>query len=176
MVPPRRRKQGSRDGWTVSTETWEPSEWRKTGPWQNWLEEKCVCGSNPTTKWEQLEEEEEDQFLLESWIPYYSIRWATRLATRHSGSPTIIQAKPCPFLYISCWHSSGSFPLNFTHQYCLYQGSFRSYHTSKSSDHPLLNDLQQHAILPNVLCNSSVYLHVDEFTQKQFKFQITSII
>ena len=27
-------------------------------PWQNWLEENCVCRSNPTTKWERLEEEE----------------------------------------------------------------------------------------------------------------------
>ena len=27
-------------------------------PWQIWLEENCVCRSNPTTKWERLEEEE----------------------------------------------------------------------------------------------------------------------
>ena len=26
---------------------------------KNWLEENCVCRSDPTTKWEQVEEEEE---------------------------------------------------------------------------------------------------------------------
>ena len=28
-------------------------------PRQNWLEENCVCRSDPTTKWERLEEDEE---------------------------------------------------------------------------------------------------------------------
>ena len=49
MVPPGRRKRErpiqARDGWTVSTATWEPSERRKTRPWQNWLEENCVYRS-----------------------------------------------------------------------------------------------------------------------------------
>ena len=31
----------------------------RRGPWQNWLEEDCVCRSDPTTKWERLEEEED---------------------------------------------------------------------------------------------------------------------
>ena len=30
----------------------------RRGPWQNWLEENCGCRSDPTTKWERLEEEE----------------------------------------------------------------------------------------------------------------------
>ena len=46
----------SRDGLTVSTGRWEPSRRR---PWQNWLEEKCVCRSDPTTKLERLEEKGE---------------------------------------------------------------------------------------------------------------------
>ena len=33
---------------------------RRRGPWQNWLEENCVCRSDPTAKWERLEEEEEE--------------------------------------------------------------------------------------------------------------------
>ena len=32
----------------------------RLSPWQNWLEENCVCRSDPTAKWEQLEEEEEE--------------------------------------------------------------------------------------------------------------------
>ena len=32
--------------------------------WQNWLDENCVCRSDPTTKWEQLEEEEEEEVFV----------------------------------------------------------------------------------------------------------------
>ena len=33
---------------------------KRWSPLQNWREENCVCRSDPTTKWERLEEEEED--------------------------------------------------------------------------------------------------------------------
>ena len=32
---------------------------KRQSPWQNWLEENCVCRSDPATKWEWLEEEED---------------------------------------------------------------------------------------------------------------------
>ena len=48
----------SRDERTVSTGTWELSGQQKIIPWQNWLEENCVCRSDPTTEWERLEEED----------------------------------------------------------------------------------------------------------------------
>ena len=43
----------------------------RRGPRQNWLEEDCVCRSDPTTKWEQLEEEEE--VTMQNDVPYLTI-------------------------------------------------------------------------------------------------------
>ena len=48
----------SRDGWTVSTMRHESH--RNNERWiarQNWLEENCVCRSDPTTKWERLDKQ-----------------------------------------------------------------------------------------------------------------------
>ena len=42
---------------------------------------------------------------------------------------------------------------------CSYQGAFRSQHMFEPSYLPLIN-LQRSVILPKVICNSSVYLHV----------------
>ena len=99
----------------------------------------------------------------------FSTSGATRLirllhdTSAPSQAPHIIQLQLCPFLYIvqplSFWPSSVYFPLNFTLQDGVCQGSLRSHHTSKPSDLPLLNNLQQYIILPNAPCNSSGYIH-----------------
>ena len=40
-------------------------------PWQNWLEENCVCSSDPTTKWERLEEEEDELYSMFAMRRYW---------------------------------------------------------------------------------------------------------
>ena len=68
MVPPGRRMRGRpKQRWTVSTETREPANDERWSPWQNWLEENCVCRSDPTTKWERLEEEDSDSSTASTW-------------------------------------------------------------------------------------------------------------
>ena len=46
------------DGWNVSTETWGNKTW---STWQNWLDDNFFCRSDPTIKWERLEEEYHSQ-------------------------------------------------------------------------------------------------------------------
>ena len=71
-------------------------------------------------------------------------------ATRSSG-----------FLHISFKLSRSldlSPPPLYSARWCLPR--FLCSHHTKPSDLPLLNDLQQRVILPKVLCNSPMYLHV----------------
>ena len=47
------------DGWLCQPRHESHRNDERWSPWQNWLEENCVCRSDPTTKWERLEEEED---------------------------------------------------------------------------------------------------------------------
>ena len=60
---------------------------RRWMPWQNWLEENCVCRSDPTIKWERLEEEEDDsdppvagRLKCSSSSVSYSFSWRLQLS------------------------------------------------------------------------------------------------
>ena len=46
-------------------------------PWQNWLEQNCVCRSDPTIKWERLEEKrkESKKIISRSFVWPVSLCW-----------------------------------------------------------------------------------------------------
>ena len=77
----------------MSTETREPSKRRKTrsmqDPRQDWLEENCVFRSDPTTKWERLEEEDEEG------VPYNDDSRRPTLVRVYACMPRRLRADDC---------------------------------------------------------------------------------